>query len=143
MKHCLHIKFLSVLAIATCLLTISCDKVDDNGDLGGLWQLTEWKSLPDGEIKATKKQGIYYAVQLDLLKLNASGNGTFYLTRFKHTRDSLIIGTIYKRPDENIVPYTELARFGVPDDGGFAIERLTSHTLILRSKEARLTFRKY
>ena len=43
----------------------SCAKMDDNGDLGGQWQLTEWRDKATGAIKATKETGIYYALQLE------------------------------------------------------------------------------
>ena len=37
----------------------------------------------------------------------------------------------------------ELAPFGVPADGKFAIDKLSKQALVLRTDEAVLTFRKY
>ena len=132
-----------VLAIT---LFVSCDKIDDNGDFGGMWQMTEWKRIHDGEILADKYSGIYWSVQLDLMQfgLNKSNyNNDFYLARFKRTTDSLSLGTVYSRPNDDIVGYDVLAPYGVPDNGKFAIDKLSHSALILRSKDAVLTFRKY
>ena len=51
---------IKILLVATLLLGMgSCDKMEDNGDFAGLWYLSEWKSLPDGEIKADKQNRIF------------------------------------------------------------------------------------
>ena len=119
----------------------SCDKVEDNGSFAGMWQLTEWKHLPEGNVVADKYDGIYYSVQLDLMAFN--GKGSQYLARFRRTADSLSIGTVYHGPKDDIVDYDALADYGVPSDGKFAIDKLTRSALVLRSDTAQLTFRKY
>jgi len=130
------------LLVATLLLCMgSCDKMEDNGDFAGLWYLSEWRSLPDGEIKADKYNRIFYAVQLDLM--NFRNDYDSYLSRFRRTADSLFIGTVYHNITDDIVGIEVLAPFGVPADGKFAIEKLTKEALVLRSNEAVLTFRKY
>lgn len=132
-----------ILLVATLLLGMgSCDKMEDNGNFAGLWYLNEWKSLPDGEIKADKQNRIFYAVQLDLMNFRGGGHGS-YLSRFRRTTDSLFIGTVYHGSKDEIVDITELAPFGVPADGKFAIDKLSKQTLVLRSDDAVLTFRKY
>ena len=135
-------KFFASILIATAVMcgVISCDKVEDNGDFAGMWQLTEWKHLPDGQIVADKYNGIYYSVQLDLMAFNGKSQ---YLARFRRTADSLFIGTVYHGPKDDIVGYEELAPYGVPSDGKFAIDKLTRSALVLRSDTAQLTFRKY
>ena len=125
------------------ILFVACNKMDDNGDFGGMWQMTEWKQLSDGKIVADKYNGIYWSVQLDLMKFGLGHSTGFYLARFKRTADSLLIGTVYLPPKDDIVGYDAVASYGVPDDGKFAIEKLSKQTLVLRSKEAVLTFRKY
>ena len=138
MKHSIT----KILLVATLLLGMgSCDKMEDNGNFAGLWYLSEWKSLPDGEIKADKYNRIFYAVQLDLM--NFRNDYDSYLSRFRRTADSLFIGTVYHGSKDEIVDIEVLAPFGVPADGKFAIEKLTKQTLVLRSNEAVLTFRKY
>lgn len=123
----------------------SCDKEDDNGRLGGLWQMKEWKAVPSGEIKATKEDRIFYSVQLDLMKFQKIGDtgSDYFLSRFSHKGDSLIIGTVYSRPKDSIVSVSLLAPYGVPADGRFHIDHLSDHTLVLSSDSALLTFRKY
>jgi len=50
---------------------------------------------------------------------------------------------VYHGSKDEIVDITELAPFGVPADGKFAIDKLSKQTLVLRSDDAVLTFRKY
>lgn len=137
-------KVFTKILIATALVCgiTSCDKVEDNGSFAGMWQLTEWKHLPDGEIVADKysKPALYYSVQLDLMAFNGRSQ---YLARFRRTADSLFIGTVYHGPKDDIVGYDELAEYGVPGDGKFAIDKLSRSSLVLRSDTAQLTFRKF
>ena len=135
-------KVFTIILIATALLcgVTSCDKVEDNGSFAGMWQLTEWKHLPEGNVVADKYDGIYYSVQLDLMAFNGRSQ---YLARFRRTADSLFIGTVYHGAKDDIVDYDELAKYGVPGDGKFAIDKLTRSALVLRSDTAQLTFRKF
>ena len=136
-------KTFTIILIAIALLggVTSCDKVEDNGNFAGMWQLTEWKHLPDNKVVADKYDGIYYSVQLDLMAFN--GRGSQYIARFSLRNDSLFIGTVYHGPKDDIVGYDELARYGVPSDGKFAVGQLTRSSLVLRSDTAQLTFRKF
>lgn len=130
------------LLCATALM--SCDKVDDNGDLGGMWQLTEWKNSADGSIVATKQDAIFYSVQLDLMKFSRNNDiSNYHLARFSHRGDSLFIGKVYARPNDNEVSIAELSKYGVPTLGAFAIEELSAKKMVLRSTQAVLRFRKY
>ena len=133
-----------ILLVATLLLGMgSCDKMEDNGSFGGMWQMTEWKQLPDGKIIADKNSAIYWSVQLDLMQFGLGHRSGYYLARFKRTSDSLLIGTVYLPPTDDIVGYDAVASYGVPAEGKFVIEKLTKEALVLRSNEAVLTFRKY
>ena len=42
-----------------------CDKWDCNGDLDGMWQLTEWRDK-NNVVKATKQDMIFYSFQLQM-----------------------------------------------------------------------------
>ena len=136
-------KFFAKILIAATVICgfTSCDKVENNGKFAGMWQLTEWKHLPDGRIEKGKESRIYYCVQLDLMEFR--GAGSSYLSRFRRTADSLLIGTVYHGPKDDIVGYEELAKYGVPGNGKFALDKLTSTSLVLRSDTAQLTFRKF
>ncbi len=123
-----------------CLL--ACDnKRDTNGDLGGMWQLTEWMQCDT--VRATNEDGIYYHFQLQLMKLQHIGHGHYYLARFTHMGDSLIVGEVYSQPFDSIVSISNLKDFGVPDDGRFHVDALTDSRMILSSGEGTMTFRKY
>ena len=131
------------------LLFISCDsKWDQNGDLYGMWQLTEWRDASN-DIKATKADGIYYCVQLNLLKLRKTSQSEYYLSYFTHTGDSLLIGRTVKWPQESNWPadttcaLTDLAPLGVPTDGKFHIDVLNNDCMVLSSTQGTVSFRKY
>ncbi|MCI6823646.1 MAG: lipocalin-like domain-containing protein [Bacteroidales bacterium] len=136
----------------------SCAKMDDNGDLGGQWQLTEWRDKATGEIKATNETGIYYAFQLDLMQFRRIDKGYYYLARFYNRGDSLLLGDIYSwgkelaeteegvgngTMEKKAAPAELTEDFGVSPDGKFAIETLNSSTLVLSNGQALLKFRKY
>lgn len=136
--------YIIALILGMTMFATSCDKVDDNGDLGGMWQCTEWKSLPEGKIVLGKQQALFYSVQLDLMKFSINNDiDTYHLARFAHKNDSLIITKVFSRPKDEEVPCTELAKYGVPANGKFAIIELTSSKMVLKSDQDMLTFRKY
>ncbi len=132
---------LSIICLLACLS--SCEnKRDTNGDLGGMWQLTEWRDQADSVV-ATNEQQIYYHFQLELMKIQRIGDGTYYLARFTHTQDSLIVDSIYNRPDEELVSFEDMREYGIPRDGRFHVDALSDSHLVLSSQEGTLTFRKY
>ncbi len=129
-----------ITAVLFCLF--SCENMrDHNGDLGGMWQLLEWKR--DTTVVATNEDGIYYHFELKLMKLQHIGDGYHYLARFTHTHDSLIVGEVYSQPFDSIVSISELKKFGVPEDGRFHVDALSDSHMILSSEEGTMKFRKY
>ncbi|MCD7721033.1 MAG: lipocalin-like domain-containing protein [Prevotellaceae bacterium] len=141
MRHTLPKAALCLLAALASLA--SCDnKRDTNGDLGGMWQLTEWRDQRDSLV-ATNKQQIYYSFQLELMKIQRIGDGTYYLALFTHTQDSLIVLSIYNRPDEELVSLEDMREYGIPQDGRFHIDALSESHLVLSGQEGTLAFRKY
>lgn len=124
----------------------ACDnKRDHNGDLGGMWQLTEWRS-PDGTTLATKEDQIFYSVQLNLIRFRDYNDGTwgdYYLAYFRHTPDSLIVYRPVNYAKDSLVSLQDLARYGVPADGGFRIDALSDNMMILSSPTGTINFRKY
>ncbi len=128
------------MAVLFCLL--SCENMrDHNGDLGGMWQLLEWKK--DTTVVATNEDGIYYHFELKLMELRHLGDGYYYLARFTHTNDSLIVGEVYSQPFDSIVSISDLKKFGVPEDGRFHVDALSDSRMILSSEEGTMKFRKY
>ncbi len=138
MKRTHHI-IISLLAIL--LTATGCDKHDDNGDLGGMWQLTLWTD-GQGDTLATNETDIYYYFQLRLMKVERKGD-TYYLARFNHSGDSLVVGEVYSQPFDSIVGIDLLAPYGVPADGRFHVDGLSSSHMQLSGGTGTLRFRKY
>lgn len=136
-----------ITTLIILLLALSaCDnKRDHNGDLGGMWQLTEWRS-PDGTTLATKEDQIFYSVQLNLIRFRDYDDGTwgdYYLAYFRHTPDSLVVYRPVNYAKDSLVSLTDLARYGVPANGRFHIDVLTNDLMVLTSSEGAINFRKY
>ena len=134
-------RYLTILLLA--LLACSCRNTSINGHLDGMWQLMSIDRT-DGTYTDTKEKRIYYTVKLHLLQLEQYG-GTSYLGRFTQTDDSLFIYNVVMN-DNNAQAATldDLAPFGLFDTyERFGIEKLTAQRMVLRSRNALLTFRKW
>ncbi|MBR5053075.1 MAG: lipocalin-like domain-containing protein [Bacteroidaceae bacterium] len=138
-KNCIFI-LVAMLMIAMT----SCDKWDCNGDLDGMWQLTEWRDK-DNNVKATKQDMIFYSFQLQMASFRKR-NG-FLRTSMKASPEQIVIydPIMYKGGGhDEILPMSELAEFGVPEDGIFWIEVLTGSSMVLKTNmQDVFTFRKY
>lgn len=139
----------TILYLTACLTLCaicmtSCDewKWDRNGDLDGMWQLTEWRDRSDNRPVAGKESGIYFCFQLDLMKLWRSERATFYLSQFTRSADSLTLGLTIEYPADTVVSPDTL-RFAVPRNKRFHIDLLNAGHLQLSTDDAVLRFRKY
>ena len=143
MKKATHIIHCILLILLTSLS--SCDewKWDENGDLDGMWQMTEWRDKATGNIIATNEDGIYYSFQLKLMKFQQTGSDTYHLSYFTHAGNQLIVGKTIVWPDDEECPLTDLAQYGVPSNGLFNIDALSKKRMQLSTDDAKLTFRKY
>ncbi len=123
----------------------ACDtKYDANGDLDGMWQMLHWYDKQTAEVVADKQDGIYYCVQLKLMKFMKKGCPTnYYLAYFTHTLDSLVLGKIVHYPTDSVCHPDALKSFGVPTNGRFHVDALSSGRMVLSTDYAKLTFRKY
>lgn len=132
MKHTLYI-----IAAAALLLT-GCSKADDNGDLGGNWQLT-----PE----------VYFSVYTDMAQWRDVTKGEKYMSYFQQRGDSIILtltdGTpgMYLNDGSNDTPVTDAALMpaNIPVPQGFAykVKSLTSSELILSAEGNEYVLRKY
>lgn len=127
------------------LLISSCGKLPMNGQLDGMWQLMSIAPVGGEEID-TKKQQLYYNVQLELLALQRGGS-VEYLGRFVQSSDSLIVYDfrVHISGDNSTqaVP-GDLAPWGIQGTSErFGIEKLDGDKMVLRSGEALLSFRKF
>lgn len=133
MKHTLYI-IISVLVLA------SCSKADDNGDLGGNWQLT-----PE----------VYFSVYTDMAQWRdvSKGGAEKYMSYFQQRGDSLVLtlsdGTpgMYLNDGSSDMPITDAALIpaNIPVPLGFAykVVSLTSTELILSAEGNEYILRKY
>lgn len=138
-------KRLHIIYIVTLLLTLAaCDNMrDDNGELGGMWQMTTWR---DTTTRDVRDSALYYSFQCELMKIQSfrRGGDGFFLAYFTATADSLVIRQVYQnKRGDHPVALDRLQPYGVPADGRFRIRRLTSDELILEATGRTLTFRKY
>lgn len=126
---------------------------DNNGDLGGMWQLTMWQTRSaTGQIDsvvATNETGIYYSIsrqiiQFTYMKENINEYGHAVFGSFRHTPDSLFLYNFtYTAPKDSIPADSVLRRYGIPADGAFRINTLTKSRMVLSEPDNILTFRKY
>ena len=121
---------LCALAFAGLAGVSSCEKMDDNGDLGGNWQLVSWERLSDGSLVATNADSIFYTFQGKLMKTQRMSQPDFFLATFRTTTDSLVAPSA-------------LSAYGVSPSGRFHFDHLSSSRLVLSTETSRLTFRKY
>jgi hypothetical protein len=132
---------LLIIVLAALTLT-ACDKVEDNGDLAGQWQLQYMTSVATGDTLADKHSGIYYRISRELFSIGGGHHG--YLSLFRYTGDSLFIlpkpGSV---ADSTFTDFAFLDPLGVTPDGGFHVDALSSQHLALSNASYRLTFRKY
>lgn len=109
----------------------SCQKADDNGDLGGYWKLIEINDFANDSIINTREEQRFWAIQLDLIQIKNSKG------RFQHVGDSLFVQMIE-------VPGVP-EKFGLynPKDERFEVIELNRRRMTLRSRYALLRFRKF
>lgn len=155
MKHLLTI---SIFCLAIGGVWTSCDKLSDNGDLDGMWQLREMhtKASTDDATysQATDKRAekIYWSFQLDLLSITseASLNGFTGETvaRFTYSGERLEVTETYihYRDRDSLLTdpeTTELEALGIRGNtGSFAVSQLSKHSMILCSDTDSLVFKK-
>ncbi len=142
-KHTLTIVF---CILSPWILSLSCNKTDENGDFDGNWQMTEWLSNADGTIIGTRyTHRIFYAVKLNILQMRDYNKDydTWHLSYFHKTNDSLYIDKVYHRPLDREEPIDSLAIYGCAPEGRYAFLKLTKDDMILRNSLYTLTFRKY
>ena len=118
--------------ILLCLTALtSCQKEDQNGDLGGFWKLQLIELTDNDSVINTREKSRFWAVQLDLIQIG-SGKG-----RFQHIKDSLYIQMITMPHSPNNYGFFN------PKDERFGVLHLDRNGMILRSNKATLTFKKF
>lgn len=135
MKRIIYILF-------AVFLVASCQKADDNGDLGGFWKLLEIEDVATGSVENTKEYRRFWCIQLDLLATMSEDDDSYCSNyggkgRFQHVGDSLFVQMIEKR--------TDLTKVGMlnPENERFGVVLLNRDKMILRSDKVQLNFRKF
>lgn len=129
-------------------LMTSCDiEMSDNGNLDGLWQMTEMQETGKEAIDM-RETGTIWGFQFRLLELRNKSNQYGFLCRFEHKDGHLRVYEPYdQKHDESDDPVTDatiLNPFGLyTTSEDFQIEALTSSNLTIKSDKVRLKFRKY
>lgn len=125
-----------IIFILVACTFICCQKKDDNGDLGGFWKLIEIEETGSDTPTDVAMESRFWGIQLDLLEIRITQARRHYC-RFQHVGDSLFVQTI----DDD----TDLRAFGIYNntDERYAVLQLNRKSMILRSKYAKLTFRKF
>ena len=148
MKNILYPSYLFLI----CIIINSCDKLPQNGDLDGMWQVLTIEL--NGTIDNIKDSQYYLSFQLDLFQLTTTRNNKIYYGYFDHKNDSIIFRQFsdmaeehptspdnYPITSENISIINQWGFYTLRDS--FYIEHLTKDDMILRSKYARITYRKF
>lgn len=137
MKKIIYI-FLAVV------LASSCQKADDNGDLGGFWKLLKIEDFATGMTTDTKEYKRFWSIQLDVLATSSEDDDSYYYNyggkgRFQHVGDSLFVQMV------TVSPKSDLKKVGFynPQDERYGVVLLNKDKMILRSKYALLEFRKF
>lgn len=131
------------------IVLTGCNKWDCNGDLDGMWQLTEWRDK-DNVVKATKEDMIFYSFQLKMANFRKKSSNEIFASINTKLEVSPNQIRIYEPSEyggdghDVLKSLSILASFGVPEDGLFQIQVLTGSNMQLKtSSEEILTFRKY
>lgn len=122
--------------ILSAALLASCQKADDNGDLGGFWKLLQIEELKNDTIIDKKEESCFWAIQLRMITANRNG-GVIGKGRFQHTGDSLFVQMIQETGNGKSVGLYS------PDNERFFVNRLTGKSMVLQSDSVILTFRKF
>ena len=125
-------------------LALSCQKADDNGDLGGFWKLLKIEDYATDAIVDTKEYKRFWSIQLDVLATTSEDDDSYNYGyggkgRFQHVGDSLFVQMI------TMSKKSDLKKVGLynPYDERFEVVMLNRDKMILRSDSALLEFRKF
>ena len=144
-------KFLCILALVFVAFT-SCDgfKISDNGDLDGMWHLVKLDSINNAESVDYSNHTFFWSVQADLLYVDdKSLQHEPCLLRFSYSKDKLDVFDPYiynnfDEADEKITDVVLLRPYGINSlEETFKIEKLNRKSLVLKSNNLVLTFKRY
>jgi len=146
----------ALISIIILLLTAAACTIEhsENGNLDGMWQLTQLDTLDTGSTAAEhsadmRTKGIFWSVQHNLLRMSAVyGGAEPVFFRFCHSAGRLTLSNPYtdnrEEGDIKIEDPSELAFYNIDAlEQTLYVEKLTSGRMTLRSERFRFHFRKY
>jgi len=139
-----------IIFLALSLMTTlgGCEfESSDNGDLDGMWHLERVDTLGHGSLNYKEKH-LYWSFQNNLMQTNNTEKAEFFIYRFSHAGDSLIITEprISDRDlgDTLLIDISPISKYGINSTReSFYIERLNGSDMVLDNKWLRLVFRKF
>jgi hypothetical protein len=160
----LHHQIYTALMLLAISLCTACDKMPDNGQLDGMWQLMSIETA-DGQILNVKEQQHYWSFRLRLVQFTTSRtfDGTKYYAHFSREGGNIVLTdfcleTRYEKDtDDNEWISSEKADllhpwgvYGQADEtlsqkikATYQVEALSDTRLVLKSDQVRLTLRKF
>lgn len=125
-----------IYTLLCAVFLTSCQKADDNGDLGGFWKLLQIEELENDTIIDKREEDCFWAIQLRMITASIDG-GTIAKGRFQHMDDSLFVQMLQKPSNcKSVGMYS-------PDNERFGVKFLTNKNMILQSEAIVLKFRKF
>lgn len=143
-------KFPIIISLFLTMIFTSCElDFQSNGKLDGYWRLISIDTLATGGSLDLSQDLLFWSFDAHLLEM-VDRNTLYvsYLSHFTHKNDHLTLDEIYKARqqinDSLVTDVTELAPFGINKiKEDFAVEKLTSSKMTLRSETLCLIFDKY
>lgn len=148
-----------IFCVAAISAFMACDKISENGNLDGQWQVMEIRYQTEtggyDSVVDKKSEQIYWMFQLDLMGIRAKVPGQFelsdnYRSRFSHVGNRLNVFDIYYHEwnvKDSLVTdeaSTIFYPYGIRGNKvSFEVEQLTHDKMRLRSDYAILSFRKF
>lgn len=131
----------------------ACDKMPENGDLDGQWQMTSIKHIAHAAPTPALNGKVYWSFQLNLLSIYTpedkhNGSESYTFCRFQVKGDSLHITKSYVHSMDKDVEVEDTATYldvvGLHSNReSYAIKTLTDSRLVLHSDYHELEFRKW
>lgn len=139
--------FLIIILAAVLPFMQGCDvETSDNGDLDGLWHLTQVDTAGGGslDIRSEKR---FWAFQNRLMQMSDTELSEYFICRFKRSGDSLFLSepryNDRNRADTAVADVSPLRKYGMNSmSESFFIEYLSSRRMRLSSDWLTLYFRK-
>ena len=134
-----------ILYVCLTLLFLSCERIFINGELDGMWRLSQVENA----VTVEQPDSIFYTFQRHLVMMGIYSETehprNWYMGCFEFGNDSIRMNNFYRYPGtDGIRVPKELENLYIYDTVvGFKVEHLNSEILVLSSSDIRYTFTKW